>query len=56
MFKLLKMNGLELKFLWSIPTIGEHVPTKGNIKIDYFMASIFVQIGLPRTLTPGHGR
>jgi len=42
----LKINGLELKFLGSIPTVGEHVPTKGNLKIHYFMASIFVQIGL----------
>jgi len=39
------MNGLELKFLWSIPIVGRHVPTKGNLKIHYFMASIFMQIG-----------
>jgi len=33
-----------LKFL---VMIGRHVPTKGSLKTYYFMASIFVQIGLP---------
>jgi len=48
------MNDLELKFMWSISTIGKHVPTKGNLKINYFMASIFVQIGFPCVRTFEH--
>jgi len=53
-FRVLKMNRLELNFL-SIPTKGDsHVSTKGNLKIHYFMTSIYVQIGLPYMLTSEH--
>jgi len=35
-----KFNDLELKILWSIPTIGRHVPTKRNLKIHYSLRKI----------------
>jgi len=56
LFRVLKMNGLELKFQRSIPTIGRHVSIKGNLKIQYFVASIFTQIRLLCTLTSWHWR
>jgi len=42
-----KINDVDLKFVWSIYTIERHMTTKKNSKENYFMSSIFKQIGLP---------
>jgi len=49
-----KINDVELKFVLAIPTLERHVSTKGNLKIYYFIASMFVQMGHPCAHTLEH--
>jgi len=51
-----KLNDFELKFWWYIPTLGGHMSTKGHLKINYFISSRFMQIGLTCTSTSEHRR